>query len=419
MRKLFLIITGILLCTVVARAQEIIQPQEVRLVPNTVGTPSLSIEFILDMGEKEIDTDYWLDVAKRPRFSLLYADKKNHDCDLKAALFTRANGFGVEITGFNNDLLDRFLNKDKDNQITVVFDSDVQIGLLAAAGDSTATTWVIKKEDVNALISNSLQVTDDQRTGFLTSLNNFFYYENFVDFGVQPAQDSVKTSYVLTLRFQNLYNKSRFLSCAKTPGRNAPALYWNIDTRLSTNFRDSLNFINVYPVNVLWENYTGKLPFQLRFKLGNESDQVFENKRAAINGEFNCIIPNFINLTTAKSNRLRLKPTVALGLKGYYDYSNDIDAFASGQAFLKGRYYIPVFNNYAIIVDGISFFDFSKERNPDQRLKGNYSVTLGAEIPKTGFKAMFKYADGETDINFRKGAIVSIGLLMDFFQEKK
>lgn len=32
---------------------------------------------------------------------------------------------------------------------------------------------------------------------------------------------------------------------------------------------------------------------------------------------------------------------------------------------------------------------------------------------------MFKYTDGQTDINFKEGSIISIGLLMDFFQEKK
>ena len=157
----------------------------------------------------------------------------------------------------------------------------------------------------------------------------------------------------------------------------------------------------------------------MNVKLGNESDQSFINKRVVVDASINMIVPNLVNLTTAQSNRLRLKPVITAGLKGYYDYSNDITSFTSGLAHIDGSYYIPVFNNYAIILEATSFYDFSKERNPLKKIQGNYSITLGAEIPKTGFKAMFKYTDGKTDINFKQGSIISIGLLMDFFQEKK
>jgi hypothetical protein len=52
-------------------------------------------------------------------------------------------------------------------------------------------------------------------------------------------------------------------------------------------------------------------------------------------------------------------------------------------------------------------------------VQNNYSITLGAEIPKTGFKAMFKYVNGVSNINNKQGQVIAIGLLMDFFQEKK
>lgn len=66
-----------------------------------------------------------------------------------------------------------------------------------------------------------------------------------------------------------------------------------------------------------------------------------------------------------------------------------------------------------------SFYDFSEENNPKKSLQGNDSITLGAAIPSTGFKAMFKYVDGKTGINFKQGKIIAVGLLMDFPQEKK
>lgn len=152
--------------------------------------------------------------------------------------------------------------------------------------------------------------------------------------------------------------------------------------------------------------------------MGNESNQTFSNKRVVIDGEYSFIIPNLINLTTASAIRLRLKPIISMGIKGYYDYSNDITHFASGQAYLSLHYYIPVFNNYSLIIDESPFYDFSNEKNPDHKINNQYSIILGAEIPKNGFKAMFKYVNGESNINYKQGAIIGIGVLMDFFQEK-
>ena len=115
---------------------------------------------------------------------------------------------------------------------------------------------------------------------------------------------------------------------------------------------------------------------------------------------------------------MRLKPIVNVGIKGYEDYSNNITAFISGQAYLKGYYYIPVYNNYSIIIDGSAFYDFSNQRNPDHKIADNYSITIASELPATGFKAILKFVNGKSDIDYKTGQIILIGLLMDFFQEK-
>jgi hypothetical protein len=338
---------------------------------------------------------------------------------LQFKIFMRPKGFGVIITGFSPSTLSRFINGDKDNQIRLLAEKDINIKLMRKEEDTEDKYWLIDKQVVNQMLSEQLTFTDEERSDFLTSLNNFYYYENLVDFGINPGRDSTRSDYILTFRFQNAYNRKKFLSCRPNAPKNPLNIYWNFDARVSTDFSDPLNYINFYPVNILFENFHGKLPYQWKIKAGNESSQDFQNKRVALDGEFNFIIPNLVNLTTAQSNRLRLKPVISAGVKGYYDYSNGIDAFASGQAYLTGHYYIPVFTNYAIIVDGGGFYDFSDERNPGKSIFGNYSITLGAEIPKTGFKAMFKYVNGRTDINFKQSSIISLGLLMDFFTEKK
>jgi hypothetical protein len=396
-----------------------VTPKTIKLLSNSIGEFSISVDIELEMKDKDsIDFDYWINNPNaKPEVHLQYADQKLEcNLDVKSALTTKSIGF--KVTGFSQSTLDRFLNKDRDNQIKLVVEKNIKIKLNPQDVDAEPQFWTISADVINKMINESLTFTENERTDFLTSLNNFYYYENKIDFGVKPAQDSTKTDYVLSIRLQNAYNRKRFLECNNGSSKRRP-LYWSLDSRISTNFNDSLNYIKFYPINFLIEDFTKKIPYQFNIKIGNESNQSFVNKRIAADASINLIIPNIMNLTTAQSNRLRLKPVITAGLKGYYDYSNDINSFSSGLAHIDGYYYVPVFNNYAIIIEGTSFYDFSNERNPDKKIQGNYSLTLGAEIPKTGFKAMFKYTDGQTDINFKEGSIISIGLLMDFFQEKK
>lgn len=416
MKPLFIYIILCFIPTYMLAQTKEIKPISIKLYTNSIDNNSISLDFELEMGEDSIDFDYWIkNPLEKPKVTLQYADQKSQ-CKLDVKPELSSNTLGFKITGFSQKTLDRFLNKDRDNQIKLVIEKDIKIKLIAE-DTSESQFWVIPADIINKMITEELVFTEVERTDFLTSLNNFYYYENKVDFGVNPGKDSIKTDYVLSVKLQNAYNKKNILKCNNSNMINP--LFWSIDARLSTNFSDSLNYIKFYPINFLIENFREKIPYQFNIKLGHESNQSFVNKRVAIDAAINIITPNVLNLTTAQSNRLRLKPVFTAGLKGYYDYSNNINSFLSGLVHIDGYYYIPIFNNYAIIFEGTSFYDFSKERNPKNKIQGNYSITLGAEIPKTGFKAMFKYTDGKTDINFKQGSIISIGLLIDAFQEQK
>ncbi|MFD2600775.1 hypothetical protein [Flavobacterium suzhouense] len=420
MKYLFYLLLALSIPLPALAQTDIVTPTKIALIKNTVGEASMSIDIQLDINKNEsIDFDHWINHPEdKPKVSLQYGDQKS-DCPLRVRPEASAkNSIGFIVSGFTESTLERFLNRDHDNQIKLLVENDVRVNLLHMP-DTMATSHllVIKADVLNKMINDQLTITADDRSGFLTSLNNFYYYQNKVDFGVQPSQDTVKTSYILTMKLQNAYNRKNFLKCDDS--QKGTPIYWSLDTRLSTEFKDSLNYIKFYPVNLMWENYSKKIPFQLSIKAGHESSQDFISKRAALDASITLITPNAINLTTAQSNRLRLKPVITAGIKGYYDYSNNVEAFTSGQPHVDGYYYVPVFNNYAIIFEGTAFYDMSTVRNPDNKIQGNYSVTLGAEIPKTGFKAMFKYVDGKSDINFKDGSVIAIGLLMDFFQEKK
>lgn len=388
---------------------------------NALENFSLSINFLIDKNPDEITDDEYNVNPNKPKAHLSYSDRQitnadNKSCELSIVPYLTKSGFGFKITVFNNASIKQFLAKD--NQISVEVDDDIKIKLLKSDGKTTSRFVIIKKEDVNKIIRQNLSINDEVRTSYVTYLNNFYYYQNAFDFGVAPAKGSSETSYFLTFQVQNRYDSKSFLSCEANSSNKIPHLFWNIDGRVSTNFSDSLNFINYYPVNVKWSNYTTNTPYEINIKLGNEANQTFSNKRVVFDGSYTFIIPNLINLTTAASNRLRLKPIITAGIKGYHDYSNNTTHFSSGQVYLNIHYYIPVLNSYAIILEGMPFYDFSKEKNPDQKVKNNYSIILGAEIPGTGFKAMFKYVNGTSDITFKQGQIIALGLLMDLFQEK-
>jgi hypothetical protein len=85
----------------------------------------------------------------------------------------------------------------------------------------------------------------------------------------------------------------------------------------------------------------------------------------------------------------------------------------SGQVFANLYYNIPVFDNYSIIIESNTYYDFSEAINPDQKLKINYSIALGVDIPKSPFKTLFKYKDGQVDVNNFSDSNLTIGLLAD------
>ena len=422
MRKIYFLLAALFCFNGLYAQEAVLKVKDARIVSNTINGFTLSLDFQLDIDEQtNISTDYWLEPENRPVLKVVYQGKKNSKCDIVAKPYVTQSGrVGFQLSGFDEGTLRRF--KAKDNQITVQVENNFKVQLLLA--DETVETRIIEKDNINTLINENLEISDEQREEYVSALNNFYYYTNHVDFGISPANTNSngKTSYFLAYTFQNKY-KGNIMKCSGPTDVNPPAVFWSSTGRVSTIFNDSLNFISVYPVNVIWakKDYT----VHVKGKLGHESNQVFTNKRVAGDVSASWVLPfNLINLTTAKDNRLRLKPIIDGGIKGYYDYSNrniaDYGAnFGSGMAFLSAYYYIPVYNNYCIIFEGKSFYDFSTERNFSKRVMGNYAVTIGAEIGNTGFKAIFKYTGGKTDINYKEGKQVLLGLLMDFMSVKK
>lgn len=413
MRQFILCCSFVLTCCVCkAGDTTIININSSRIVSNQVNNFSLTIQLFLDIGNRQIDPDYWLDRSSRPGFEFVYTGLTQTVRCAPEIQLAQVNatggqsGIGLKISNINPDFI-AFFKATGDSVIDVRFTSDIFVrftdGSMGRLPVAMANTQISR-----------ISISSPDRSTYAGALKNFFYYQNTSDFGAEPNNaSSDNTVYFLTLRMQNTYNFHKNISC-KLP---ASRVYWNFDTRLSTNTGDSLNYVKFYPINLQLSDHN-KYSSTLSVQLGNESDQLFWNKRVSLNLRYTTILPNLVNLITAGSPRLRLKPIVTLGLRSYYDYSNQQSHFYSGQVFSNGYYYIPLADHYAIVLEGTAFYDFSTVRNQSRKINGNYAVTIGADVPKTGFKAMFKYISGKTDINFQKGEVIALGLLMDFIHDK-
>jgi hypothetical protein len=119
-----------------------------------------------------------------------------------------------------------------------------------------------------------------------------------------------------------------------------------------------------------------------------------------------------------------MKPVIQAGIKLYQEIENnrgpenDNNVF-SGIAYAQAYYYIPVLKLYSLILEGNTFYDFNTIVNPNKEIKYLYSITIGVEIPNTGIKTIFKYANGETDMEYTSGNTILIGLLADLFANSK
>lgn len=419
MKTTLSILLATLLCPVCSLAQNQILPfrlEKLELKKNVIGTPGLTLVLNIALDNVTLNTSYYINPANRPDFHIAYGGKIP-DCPLTARFAVTDSSVRIVLNNLTQETLDRI--DAKDNKISVVFDSDIRFEYTDNSAPGIAKkTGMITKEEANKKLDKELSFPADEKTKFLTALNNMYYYKNSVDFGVQPGQDSASVAYTLSLSFQNVYNKPSLLTCgAGTQKSNRTLVYYGVSGRLSNNFKDSLNFINAYPLIIQHHNYEAKLPNEWNVKVGHESNQSFTNRRIAADASLSAIIPNLIDLTSSSSARLRLKPVLTLGLKGYYDYSKNVDAFTSGQAYIGIYYYLPVYDHYAIILNDKTFYDFSSERNPEKQVLSNYSVAVGTEIPGTSFKVMFKYENGRSDINYKQSEAVVIGLIMNLFND--
>lgn len=231
-----------------------------------------------------------------------------------------------------------------------------------------------------------------------------FLFNNKFDLGQEVAtRDSGATVYHLSFNYHAPLPLWRRLN-------------WAITGRLSTDKRDPLNRIALFPLNFNRFAFNETLPYEYGAQIGIESNQDFTFQRINFTGYFQSLIPNFIDLSYGE-NRLRLRPVVKFGLKGLLEYEERAGREKNKdiQIFSEIYYFIPILDIYSLLVEGTVF---SNPTADDSEIHYQFDFTLGANVPGTGFKVMAKYQTGQNDINRIEDSQLLLGLLIDIFERK-
>ena len=318
---------------------------------------------------------------------------------IKNSINFYSNGKPVLVNSPDAQVKTRFQNNAIQIELTKVSKSDLvllqNLGsnvYLSSNSDISLTlnsgSLAIPKTSLESQSLGKILITNDlMETYFGAFGGEYAYANNSFNWSFTPKSESDINKMELNADFS--FHQSYHLSKGKA-GNEKPLVFY-AKGRVSTNAKDSLNYLYIYPLNF---DISGASEAQMMARFGVEGNQTFT------------------------SNRLRLKPVLNIGGKVYKEFDNmrigtESSNELSGQVFANLYYNIPVFDNYSIIIESNTYYDFSEAINPDQKLKINYSIALGVDIPKSPFKTLFKYKDGQVDVNNFSDSNLTIGLLAD------
>lgn len=308
----------------------------------------------------------------------------------------------VEISGLSKYELVLLQN----SQSTFYLSPKSDIKLTLQSGTMTIAKTDLEKQSLGKIVTNE----NIMEMYFAAFGGEYAYANNSFNWSYTPKSESDIGKIELNADFS--FHQSYSLSKVKASDQKPLVFY--AKGRVSTNSKDSLNYLYIYPLNF---NLSGASDALMMARIGLEGNQTFTSGRMAFNFSYEKLISNLVDFTYG-SNRLRLKPVLNFGGKVYKEFDNmrigpDAENELSGQVYANLYYNIPVFDNYSIILETNAYYDFSEKVNPDQKIRLNYSIALGVELPKTPFKTLFKYRDGQVDVNNLDDSNLTIGLLAD------
>ena len=385
-------------------AQEKVSIKDTQVGINTIGESKISIRLIFDLNEGyRHRTAVFL--LNNPginfRLSSIHDLSITNDAEPDGNMI-----YGNSFIGFQFNVSSLFMNKVLAGNADYFIETKDTL-FIELINDELKDTirGVITPDQIRVHTRNKLVLSEEEMEELTQSMGGEInMMANNIDFGFLPGDksNSGTTEYYIGFDHRTKY---KFL-------KESP-LFFQASGLVSTNFRDSLNHLRIYPLSYSLMNKRNEIACQA----GIEGNQVFSAYRFTGDIHWQGVISNLIDLTYG-INRLRLKPVIQSGLKIYQEVENNrpvgnnTNVF-SGIAYAQAYYYIPVLRLYSLVIDGNVFYDFNRHANPDKELKFLYTVTMGMEIPKSGIKTICRYSYGETDISYARTSTIMIGLMAD------
>jgi hypothetical protein len=369
---------------------------------NSIGNESIILDLVIQLPESETINDETFNTLNTGLTQFLKSTGNTVD----------VQNITVHIAPAINNTIRMIITNFDQDQVKTLFEHGPDCFILTSAPihfTSTAgKSYEIGPAEVKQATLNSIKLNSAAMEEIIQAKGGAVYsIKNNIDFGVIPSanSDSEHNEYYVRFGYHSVY-----------PLKNLP-IFLFAEGLLTTQSDDSLNYVNIYPLNY---KLSGKLS-ELVAQLGVEGNQRFTNFRSSGSLYWQGLLPNLLDFTMGE-DRLRLKPVLKTGVKLYQEFKNNRPPEInknefSNQFFAEIYYYIPIKKIYSAILQLNTFYDTNKDVNPHKELKYNYSLTLGIEIPKTEFKTIFKYTAGENGINYQKDQLFLIGFMADLFSK--
>ncbi len=368
---------------------------------NTVGKPYLRISIL-----PQLNSGQTMD-ANSPVDYTFKLDKGGVDyfgSDVRISMAVSRKSIDLDMYDVSKQKLLGLSTASSD--FTIVFNRPLTI-------KTTQGDYEYSVAKISELSKGKITFTEDQVKQYTVSRGGEFSFinNNFEMFYVPAAEsDTDEGEYGVKFAYRNAYKGVEIFT---------GTAYFMAEGQVSTNPKDSLNYLSIYPVS--YSNLDLEKTTEWLITAGLEGNQDLSSYRGAINLAKNMLLPNLIDLSYGY-DRLRLKPVLQAGLKAYAEGDNRRkNADGSGQqneksamVFANLYYVIPIYHSFTAIVEGQLFYDFNTTINADKELKNYYKLTMGYDVPNTEFKAFFSYQNGERTISPSKDELMSIGLLALF-----
>lgn len=368
---------------------------------NSIGEGSITVDFMVPIGEDVIDDEDFFELNENVHARLVSTDGTAFN---NASLTIAVTRISIRIIIEKLTAKDLETIENNPDQFFIEVDKKIRFNTNSGANHS------IDPAEVKKHSQGKIVVTSDIRMEIINAAGGpVWAIQNMLDFGVSPRKDTTtdRREYFVQFGYRKAYTiKSR-------------PFFFFAEGLLSTHSDDSLTFVNVYPVNYKLPGKDNEIVAQL----GVEGNQRFTNFRASGTLYWQGLIPNVVDFTMGE-DRLRLKPVLKLGVKLYQEFENNRPATESStefsnQFYSEFYYYIPVKKLYSLTLRGNAFYDLNDKVNPEKEVKFNYSVVFGIEIPQTGLKTIFKYLRGENGITYERDEVLMIGFMADLFNVQK